>query len=104
MVKFINTIGNSNLGIGICDRCHTKAALVDLVDDGDVTGLKVHAECRDTLSPYKMQPKEMDSITLPFTRPDLMSSSDGSGSYQGSVQVSSGETYSRDQNGNWVIA
>lgn len=70
MSLFIDTTGNSNLGIGICDRCRTKRALVDLKPDGNRTGLVVCEDCSDELDPYYLPPRRAESIHLPFVRPD----------------------------------
>lgn len=72
MPLYLNTKGNANLGIGICDRCRMKRALVQLRPDGDIPGLKVCQDpgCYDELDPYKLAPRQMETISLPFVRPD----------------------------------
>jgi hypothetical protein len=70
MPKFLNTSGRKILGIGICDRCKFKYSLLDLKDDIDKPGLKVCADCRDQLDPYKRPQREVEDISLPFRKPD----------------------------------
>jgi hypothetical protein len=73
MPVFLNTLGNSNLGIGICDRCHFKRPLVMLGPDGNNPGLKVCQDkpgCKDNLDPWRLPAIQDDRINLPFVRPD----------------------------------
>lgn len=70
MPVWLNTRGNTTLAIGLCDRCHKKRALVDLVPDGNAPGMRVCQErCRDVLDPYRLPARQPDDITLPFYRP-----------------------------------
>ena len=68
--KFINTRGNSTLGIGVCDRCKKKFPLHYLSSDPNVPGLKVCAADRDNFDPYRMPARSPDKVQLPFNRPD----------------------------------
>ena len=70
MSLFINTRGNSTLGIGICDRCRRKFPLDELAPDPNSPGLKVCKADLDELDPWRLAPPMTDNITLPFVRPD----------------------------------
>lgn len=70
MPLFLDTTGNANLGIGVCGRCGFKHALVDLKPDRNRTGLIVCDQCSDDLDPYKLAPRQAETIHLPFVRPD----------------------------------
>lgn len=74
MPKFLDTSGNNNLGIGICDRCKMKRPLVKLGPDGNLPGLRVCQDkegCKDEFDPYRLPVPNPDRVVLPFTRPDL---------------------------------
>lgn len=68
--KFLNTKGNTTLGIGICDRCRLKFPLGMLKPDPNATGLKVCEADRDVYDPYKLPARAPDKVALPFNRPD----------------------------------
>jgi hypothetical protein len=72
--KYLDTRGNSTLGVGICDRCSTKRPLGDLMSDPNVPGLKVckaAAEgCIDHYDPYRLPVRMPDPLKLPFNRTD----------------------------------
>lgn len=70
MPKFLDTTGNANLGVGICDRCRFRHALVNLKPDSNRTGLMVCDECSDELDPYRLPPRQAETVSLPFVRPD----------------------------------
>ena len=70
MPLFINTTGNANLGVGVCGRCSLKHALVDLRPDRNATGLMVCDQCSDDFDPYKLAPRQAETVHLPFVRPD----------------------------------
>ncbi len=61
--------------IGICDRCGLRMKYDEMVWDGDTQAktLRVHPECRDSLSPYiviaKRNQTRMDKIALRYPRP-----------------------------------
>ena len=93
MPVFLNTLGNSTLGIGICDRCKFKRPLGKLGPDGNTPGLMVCQDksgCKDEYDPWRLPAIQDDRINLPFVRPDediavsqtiVSSSSGGSGSF-----------------------
>lgn len=70
MSRFLNTTGKPTLAIGICDRCRRKFPIGDLMDDPNAEGLKVCAKDMDDLDPYRLPPRETESIQLDFVRPD----------------------------------
>lgn len=71
MPRFLNTLGRSTLGIGICDRCKFKFSLDELRPDGNIPGLRVCEDCCDEFDPWRLPPNVDDRINLPFTRPDV---------------------------------
>lgn len=70
MPVFLNTLGNSTLGIGICDRCKFKFPLGELRPDGNTPGLRVCDKCNDVYDPWRLPALQDDRINLPFVRPD----------------------------------
>jgi len=70
MSIYLDTRGKSNLGIGVCDRCSRKMSLTELMSDPNSPGLRVCKEDLDQLDPYRLPPRQPDTITLPFVRPD----------------------------------
>lgn len=71
MGLWLNTLGRTTLGIGICDRCRRKFSLDDLSSDPNSPGLKVCAADKDLYDPYRLPPRKADDITLRFVRPDV---------------------------------
>jgi hypothetical protein len=71
MAKFLDTTGNSTLGIAICARCSRKFPLGELMSDPNYPNLMVCKEDVDQYDPYRLAPRPADQITLPFVRPDL---------------------------------
>lgn len=71
MPEYIDTIGKSLIGIGVCDRCHMKKPIVDLVPDPNTPGLRVCPDgCADQYDPYRLPARPPDKFNMPFTRPD----------------------------------
>ena len=58
------------MAIAVCDRCNLKMPYNKLRADGDNPGLRVCADCRDTLDPYKLPARKMENYLLRFPRPD----------------------------------
>ena len=79
MSIYLDTRGLSNLGIGICDRCSRKMSLTMLMSDPNSPGLRVCKEDLDQLDPYRLPPRQPDTITLPFVRPDAPIGTDPAG-------------------------
>jgi len=70
MARFLNTRGQPTLGIGICGRCSIKMPIGMLRSDGNTPGLLVCEKDWDTLDPYRLAPRQPDTIGLPFVRPE----------------------------------
>lgn len=70
MPLYLNTRGNSTLGIGICSRCSRKFPLDKLQPDPNFPGLRVCAKDMDQFDPYRLPPRQTEDITLPFMRTD----------------------------------
>lgn len=79
MSIWLDTRGNSTLGIGVCDRCRRKMSLDALYSDPNSPGLRVCREDLDNLDPYRLPPRQPDQIVLPFVRPDAPLYSDPDG-------------------------
>src|SRR5271163_1316221 len=71
MGLYLDTIGNSNVAIGICGRCSQKFALVDLSPDPNSPGLLVCQDDIDEYDPWRLPPREVECITLTMPRPDV---------------------------------
>ena len=71
MGHFLDTRGNSTLGIGICARCSRKFPIGELRSDPNFPNLMVCKEDSDQYDPYRLAPRAPDQIVLPFVRPDL---------------------------------
>jgi hypothetical protein len=71
MPLFLDTTGNQVLGIGLCDRCHRKFPLLELMPDPNSPGLRVCKDDLDQFDPYRLPPPVPDKFDLPFTRPDV---------------------------------
>lgn len=70
MGAYLDTTGNSTLGIGICGRCSRKFPLDDLMEDPNSPGLRVCRDDVDDFDPYRLGPRETEDVTLQFARPD----------------------------------
>lgn len=79
MPLFLNTRGNSTLGIGICSRCSRKMPLDKLQPDPNYPGLRVCDKDMDEYDPYRLPPRQTEDINLPFMRPDVPVSTNPSG-------------------------
>lgn len=70
MPLYLNTRGNSTLGVGICSRCSRKFPLDKLQSDPNFPGLRVCDKDMDQFDPYRLPPRQTEDITLPFMRTD----------------------------------
>jgi hypothetical protein len=68
---FLDTRGNSNLGIGICDRCRKKFPINELQPDRNTPGLLVCEADNDEFDPWRLPARATEDITLPHYRPDV---------------------------------
>lgn len=57
--------------VGICDRCNRRFPLHELIEDGNLPGLRVCRDDWDMLDPYRLPPRQPDNLVLPFVRPDV---------------------------------
>jgi hypothetical protein len=57
--------------VGLCDRCHRRFPLHELIEDGNLPGLRVCREDWDELDPYRLPARQTENISLPFVRPDV---------------------------------
>lgn len=57
--------------VGICDRCNRRFPLHELIEDGNLPGLRVCREDWDQLDPYRLPARQPDNLVLPFVRPDV---------------------------------
>jgi hypothetical protein len=71
MPLYLNTQGNSSLGIGICDRCAKKFPIGELHEDRNTPGLLVCEKDNDDFDPWRLPARQPDRITLPHYRPDV---------------------------------
>ena len=79
MANFLDTSGNSSLGVALCARCSKKFPLGELAPDPNYPALMVCREDTDQYDPYRLAPREADQITLPFVRPDTSVATEPSG-------------------------
>lgn len=70
MTLFLDTEGQTTLGIGLCDRCKRKFPLAELLRDPNSPGLRVCVEDRDQFDPWRLPARQSERINLPFVRPD----------------------------------
>jgi hypothetical protein len=63
--------GHPFYAIGVCDRCNRTFILDELIEDGNLPGLRVCREDWDELDPYRLPPRQPDNLVLPFVRPDV---------------------------------
>lgn len=72
MAIFLDTLGESDLAIAICDRCRMKRAHAVMRSDPNFPGLQVCNEgCADEFDPYRLPARKTERITLRFPRPDV---------------------------------
>jgi len=57
--------------VGICDRCNRRFLLHELIQDGNLPGLRVCRDDWDELDPYRLPARQPDNLVLPFVRPDV---------------------------------
>ena len=79
MPTFLDTSGNSTLGIALCARCSRKFPLGELAPDPNYPNLMVCRDDSDQYDPYRLAPRPADQIVLPFVRPDLPLNTNPSG-------------------------
>jgi hypothetical protein len=73
--KFLDTRGEANLGIYICQRCQGKRRASEITEDGNIKGFMVCRRelspgCWDSYDPFRSPAPPPDRYNLPFVRPD----------------------------------
>lgn len=72
MPRFLDTLGNSDLAIAVCDRCKMKRAHSVMRNDFNFPGLLVCDQgCADDFDPYRLPARKTERITIRFPRPDV---------------------------------
>lgn len=72
MPRFLDTIGNSDIAIFVCDRCKMKRAHSTARNDPNFPGLLVCDQgCADEMDPYRLAARQTERITIRFPRPDV---------------------------------
>lgn len=72
MPLYLDTRGKSSVAIAVCQRCGTKVAYSDLIEDGNIQNFWVCSEeCRDPLDPYRLPARAADNLVLEHPRPDI---------------------------------
>ena len=71
MPRFLDTIGNSDIAIAVCDRCKMKRAHSVMRSDPNFPGLQVCDQgCADEKDPYRLPARKTERINIRFPRPD----------------------------------
>lgn len=71
MPKFLDTLGNSDIAIAVCDRCKMKRAHSVMRSDPNFPGLQVCDQgCADQFDPYRLPARKTERINIRFPRPD----------------------------------
>ena len=72
MPKYLDTLGEASLSIGICGRCNFKRKISELTSDPNAPGLRVCIRgCVDDLDPWRLPARAEDKITLTYPRPEV---------------------------------
>ena len=71
MPRFLDTLGNSDIAIAVCDRCKMKRAKDQMRSDPNFSGLQVCDQgCADQKDPYRLPARQTERIAIRFPRPD----------------------------------
>lgn len=105
MPKFLDTLGNSDIAIFICDRCKMKRAHSEARNDPNFPGLLVCGQgCADEKDPYRLPARKTEKITIRFPRPDVSVATDPNnlitGGYGGAIISTEGNISNPSDNGN----
>lgn len=71
MRTYLDPTGHPYFAKGVCDRCGRQFLLDELIEDGNLPGLRVCRADWDELDPYRLPPRQPDNLVLPFVRPDV---------------------------------
>lgn len=105
MPRFLNTLGNSDIAIAVCDRCKMKRAHSVMRSDPNFPGLQVCDQgCADQFDPYRLAARKTERITIRFPRPDVSVALDPNdlitGAYEHYVISTQTNTQTPEENGN----
>ena len=70
MPLYISTEGKTTVAIAVCDRCHLKMPVADMVQDGNYPSIRGHKHCMDVYDPYRLPARQTENIALHHPRPD----------------------------------
>lgn len=72
MSLYLDTRGKAQVAIAVCDRCKMKRSITELVEDPNVTGLRVCKDrgCKDSYDPWRLPARASEDISLQYPRPD----------------------------------
>lgn len=70
MPLYLDTHGKPSAAVAVCDRCHFKMALSDMISDPNSPGLRVHPHCADQYDPWRLPARQTEDIALRYPRPD----------------------------------
>ena len=71
MPRFLDTLGNSDIAIAVCDRCKMNRAHAVMRPDPNFPGLQVCDQgCADEKDPYRLPARKTERINIRFPRPD----------------------------------
>lgn len=105
MPRFLDTRGNSDISIAVCDRCKMKRAHSVMRNDFNFPGLIVCDQgCADEKDPYRLAARKTEKITIRFPRPDVSVATDPNnlvtGGYGGAIISTQGNISIPQDNGN----
>ena len=63
-------LSGGRVAIAICDRCCFRFSYMELVEDGNIKGLRVCKTCKDPRDVWRLPPIQPDAISLKYPRPD----------------------------------
>mgnify|MGYP006276691271 CR=1 FL=1 len=105
MPRFLDTLGNSDIAIAVCDRCKMKRAHAVMRPDPNFPGLQVCDQgCADEKDPYRLPARKTERINIRFPRPDLSVAVQDNQmittGYAGAILSTQGNTDDPENNGN----
>ena len=73
MSYFLDTTGQKQLSVAICDRCKMKRMIGELTSDPNSPGLRVCKSrgCLDEYDPWRLPARTADQTTIQHPRPDV---------------------------------
>jgi hypothetical protein len=70
MPLYLDTRGNAQVAVALCDRCRKKFPIGELMADGDAPGLRVCRKDRDNFDPWRLPARRTENIALQYPRPE----------------------------------